>query len=53
MNIIKVLNARIKERGITISELSRRVGMNSEMLRRSLAGWTGFEPATPLPPVKF
>ena len=38
MNIIKVLNTRIKERGITISELSRRVGMNSEMLRRSLAG---------------
>ena len=38
MNIISVLNKRIKERGITISELSRRVGMSDEMLRRSLAG---------------
>jgi len=38
MDIISVLNERIRERGISISELSRRVGMNDEMLRRSLAG---------------
>lgn len=38
MDIINVLNNRIKERGISVSELSRRVGMNDEMLRRSLAG---------------
>ena len=38
MDIISVLNSRIKERGISVSELSRRVGMNDEMLRRSLAG---------------
>ena len=38
MNIVEVLNKRIRERGISISELARRVGMNGEMLRRSLAG---------------
>lgn len=38
MEVITVLNQRIKERGISVSELSRRVGMNDEMLRRSLAG---------------
>ncbi len=38
MDIVKVLNERIRERGISISELSRRVGMNDEMLRRSLTG---------------
>lgn len=38
MDITNVLNARIKERGITVSELSRRIGMNDELLRRSLAG---------------
>lgn len=38
MDIVSVLNSRIKERGISVSELSRRVGMNDEMLRRSLAG---------------
>jgi len=38
MNIISVINERIRERGISVSELSRRIGMNDEMLRRSLAG---------------
>ncbi len=38
MDIIKVLKRRIEERGISISELARRVGMNDEMLRRCLAG---------------
>lgn len=38
MGIINVLNERIKERGITVSELARRVGMSDELLRRSLAG---------------
>jgi len=38
MNVITVLNKKISERGITVSELSRRVGMNDELLRRSLAG---------------
>lgn len=41
METTKVLNKRIKERGITIRELSRRVGMNDELLRRSLAGTRG------------
>lgn len=38
MTTIEVLNQRISERGITNVELSRRVGMNDELLRRSLAG---------------
>lgn len=37
MNVIDVLNERINERGIPVSELSRRVDMNDELLRRSLA----------------
>lgn len=36
--LLDVLNERINKRGISISELSRRVGMNDELLRRSLAG---------------
>ena len=38
MRVTEVLNKRIKERGITMSELARRVGMSDELLRRSLAG---------------
>lgn len=38
MNVIDVLNERINERGIPVSELSRRVDMNDELLRRSLTG---------------
>lgn len=38
MNVIDVLNHRINERGIPVSELSRRIGMNDELLRRSLTG---------------
>ena len=38
MDIIDVINARIKDRGISVSELSRRIGMNDELLRRSLSG---------------
>ena len=38
MNVIDVLNQRITDRGIPVSELSRRVGMNDELLRRSLSG---------------
>ena len=43
MSIENVLNQRIKERGITISELARRVGMDNELLRRSLAGTRGIK----------
>lgn len=39
MSVSQVLNDRINERGITVSELSRRVGMNDEALRRSIAGY--------------
>lgn len=38
MNVVDVLNQRITQRGISISELSRRVHMNDELLRRSLNG---------------
>ena len=38
LNVIDVLNERINERGIPVSELSRRVAMNDELLRRSLTG---------------
>jgi hypothetical protein len=38
LNVIDVLNHRITERGIPVSELSRRIGMNDELLRRSLTG---------------
>ena len=38
MDVITVLNKKISARGITVSELSRHVGMNDELLRRSLAG---------------
>ena len=36
--VIEVLNKRIKERGITTSELARRTDLDPELLRRSLAG---------------
>ena len=35
--VVYVLNDAIHKRGITIAELARRVGMNDELLRRSLA----------------
>jgi len=38
MNVTTVLNEEISKRGIPVSELSRRVGMNDESLRRGLAG---------------
>ena len=38
MNVVDVLNQRITQRGISISELSRRAHMNDELLRRSLNG---------------
>lgn len=36
--VTEVLNRRIKERGIPISELARRTNLDAELLRRSLAG---------------
>lgn len=36
--VTDILNARITERGISISELARRTHLNAELLRRSLAG---------------
>ena len=36
--VIDVLNEKINERGIPVSELARRVGLDPELLRRSLAG---------------
>lgn len=36
--VIDVLNRCVKERGIPTSELARRVGLDPELLRRSLAG---------------
>lgn len=33
-----VIAARIKRRGMTVAELSRRVGIQDELLRRSLNG---------------
>lgn len=38
MDVVDVLNQKITQRGISISELSRRAGMNDELLRRSLNG---------------
>ena len=38
LNVIDVLNEKISQRGITISELSRRAHVNDELLRRSLNG---------------
>lgn len=34
----EVISKAVKERGITVAELARRVGMNPELLRRSLDG---------------
>jgi len=36
--VTDVLNQRIKERGIPVSELARRTNLDAELLRRSLAG---------------
>jgi ribosome-binding protein aMBF1 (putative translation factor) len=38
LDVVDVLNKRVSQRGISISELSRRVKMNDELLRRSLNG---------------
>ena len=38
MKVIDVLNRRIKDRGIPVSELARRTSLDAELLRRSLAG---------------
>lgn len=36
--MVEVINARIARRGIGVKELSRRIDMNYELLRRSLLG---------------
>lgn len=38
MKPFEVISAVVDERGITVAELSRRTGINAELLRRSLAG---------------
>ena len=38
MRPFEIIVGRIKSRGITVAELSRRVNINSELLRRSLKG---------------
>lgn len=38
MGIQNTVSSAIKKRGITIAELARRVDMEPELLRRSLAG---------------
>ena len=38
MTVHDVIAERVEKRGITIAELSRRVDMSSELLRRSLNG---------------
>lgn len=38
MKAYEVIHAEVQKRGISIAELSRRVGINSELLRRSLTG---------------
>lgn len=38
MKTYEVIAKRVNDRGISIAELSRRVGMNPELLRRSLVG---------------
>ena len=38
MKAYEVIDAEVQERGISIAELSRRVGIDSELLRRSLTG---------------
>ena len=46
MSIQSTISSAIEERGITVAELARRVGMEPELLRRSLAGMrklTGIE----------
>lgn len=38
MKTYEVIAKRVRDRGISIAELARRVGMKSELLRRSLIG---------------
>lgn len=38
MKAYEVIDAAVQKRGIPIAELSRRVGIDSELLRRSLSG---------------
>lgn len=38
MKAYEVIDAEVQKRGISIAELSRRVGIDSELLRRSLTG---------------
>ena len=38
MKAYEIINQRVSERGISVAELARRVGTNSELLRRSLNG---------------
>lgn len=38
MKAYEVIARRVNDRGISMAELARRVGMNSELLRRCLIG---------------
>lgn len=38
MKAFEVINSAVQRRGITCAELARRVGMDQELLRRSLSG---------------
>lgn len=38
MKAYEVIDAEVQKRGISIAELSRRVGIDSELLRRSMNG---------------
>lgn len=38
MKAYEVIDKRVQERGISNAELSRRTGIDNELLRRSLAG---------------
>lgn len=38
MKAYEIIGAAVQERGITCSELARRVGMSAELVRRCLAG---------------
>lgn len=38
MKTYEVIARRVNDRGISVAELARRIGMNSELLRRCLVG---------------
>lgn len=43
MTVAEVIGARIKQRGITKAELSRRIAINPNLLDRSIAGTRKFK----------